>query len=233
MNRRNILIGLGVAAAGAAAGGAWWLTRGPGAPQTAAAPAPASVGTSAGHSMTAAGDMPLFDDDHILGEPGAPVTIIEFASLTCPHCATFHTETYPQVKSEWVDTGRARFVFRHFPLDQLALGAAAVSECIKGDGFFGFIDVLFANQEKWSHAADPLAAIGQYAALAGLDRATLQACLNDEAAITRILEKQTDGRDRYGIASTPSFVVNGKPVVGAQGYDDFKSVLETAASKTS
>ena len=91
----------------------------------------------------------------------------------------------------------------------------------------------FSNQEKWSHSQDPIAAIGQYAALAGLDKATFEACLNDEAAIDRILVKQTDGRDRYGIASTPSFVVNGSPVVGTRGYDDFKTVLEAAATQSS
>jgi len=233
MNRRNILIGFGVVAAGAAAGGGWWwLNRGPGASQVAATPAPgATPGTMA--TAAVAGDMPLFEDDHILGEASAPVTIIEYASLTCPHCAAFHEETYPQIKSEWIDTGRARFVFRHYPLDNLALRAAAVSECIKGNGFFGFLDVLFANQQKWAQAPDPLAAIGQYAALAGLDKDSVQACASDETTINRILERQSDGGSRYGIASTPSFMVNGTPVVGARGYDDFKSVLETAASKTS
>jgi protein-disulfide isomerase len=232
MKRRNILIGLGAVTAGAAVGGGWWwLNRGPGSLPVADSTAPgAAPGTMA---TAAAGEMPLFEDDHILGATEAPVTIIEYASLTCPHCATFHKETLPQVKSEWIEAGRARFVYRHYPLDQLALRAAAVSECIKGNGFFGFLDVLFSNQEKWSHSQDPIAAIGQYAALAGLDKATFEACLNDEAAIDRILQKQTDGRDRYGIASTPSFVVNGSPVVGTRGYDDFKTVLEAAATQSS
>jgi protein-disulfide isomerase len=232
MNRRNIVIGLGVVAAGAAAGGAWsLLNRGPGTPPMASTAPGAAPGTMA--TAAASGPMPIFEDDHILGAAEAPVTIIEYASLTCPHCATFHTETMPEVKSEWVDTGRARFVFRHYPLDQLALRAAAVSECIKGNGFFGFLDVLFANQEKWSHAQDPLAAIGQYAALAGLDKATFDACMNDKAALDRIAERQADGQARYSIASTPSFVVNGTPVVGARSYDDFKAVLEAAATKSS
>jgi protein-disulfide isomerase len=232
MNRRNIVIGLGVVAAGAAAGGAWsLLNRGPGTPPMASTAPGAAPGTMA--TAAASGPMPLFEDDHILGAAEAPVTIIEYASLTCPHCATFHTETMPEVKSEWIDTGRARFVFRHYPLDQLALRAAAVSECIKGNGFFGFLDVLFANQEKWSHAQDPLAAIGQYAALAGLDKATFDACMNDKAALDRIAERQADGQARYSIASTPSFVVNGTPVVGARSYDEFKAVLEAAATKSS
>lgn len=232
MNRRNIVIGLGVVAAGAAAGGAWWwLKRGPGTPPMASTAPGAAPGTMA--TAATSGQMPIFDDDHILGAAEAPVTVIEYASLTCPHCATFHSETMPQVKSEWIETGRARFVYRHYPLDQLALRAAAVSECIKGDGFFGFVDVLFSNQQKWSHAQDPIAAIGQYAALAGLDKATFEACMNDETTLDRITERQSDGQNRYGIASTPSFMVNGTPVVGARGYDEFNAVLETAATESS
>lgn len=228
MNRRNILIGLGVVAAGTAAGGAWWLTRGQQAPATAAGEAPSGMVLA-----TAAGDMPIYDDDHILGDASAPVTFIEYASLTCGHCGAFHRETLPQVKENWIDAGRARLVYRHYPLDQLALRAAAVTECMQGDAFFGFLDVLFNNQEKWAGSADPLQLIGQYAALAGLGREAYEACLSDNAAIDRILKRQTDGRDRYNIASTPSFVVNGTPVIGNQSYEEFNRVLEAAASKAS
>jgi protein-disulfide isomerase len=228
MNRRNILIGFGVVAAGAAAGGTWWLSQGNGG--AAAGGSGALQGTT---MATAAGEIEIFEDDRILGDPAAPVTIVEYSSLTCPHCAAFHRETLPQVKSEWIDSGRARLVFRHYPLDQLALRAAAVANCVPGDGFFGFLDVLFQNQDKWARAQDPMAAIGQYAALAGLDSATVDRCLNDQAAIDRILEKQTDGRDKYNIASTPSFVVNGTPVVGNRPYEEFNSALEEAATEAS
>jgi protein-disulfide isomerase len=232
MNRRNILIGLGVVAV-AAGGGAYWLYSplGPLAPQApAAAPGTAQPAATA---STAAGDMPIFEDDRILGAADAPVTIIEYSSLTCPHCASFHRETLPQVKSEWIDSGRARLVYRHYPLDQLALRAAAAANCIEGNGFFGFLEVLFTNQQRWAQSQDPIAAVGQLAALAGLDRGTFESCLNDEASIDRILRKQTDGRDRYGIASTPSFVVNGTTVTGARSYEEFKSVLESAESAAS
>jgi len=228
MKRRNIVIGLGVVAARAAAGGAWWMTAGRKAPQTATAEAPSGMVLA-----TAAGDMPIYDDDHILGDAAAPVTFIEYASLTCGHCGAFHRETLPEVKAKWIEEGRARMVFRHYPLDQLALRAAAVSECMKGETFFGFLDVLFKNQEKWAANANPLQIIGQYAALAGLDAQAYQLCVSDEAAIDRILKRQTDGRDRYNIASTPSFVVNGTPVVGNQTYEEFNKVLEAAASKAS
>ncbi|MEQ8355064.1 MAG: DsbA family protein [Kiloniellaceae bacterium] len=230
MNRRNILIGLGVVAAGAAAGGGYWL-------QTSQEPMPSAprAASSGGGSAVAAapGAMPLFDDDRILGDTGAPVTILEYSSLTCPHCANFHVNTLPQVKTNWIETGRARLVYRHYPLDQLALRAAAVADCIEGDAFFGFVDVLFENQQKWSGSQDPMAVLQQYAALAGLSPEAFGTCINDEAAITRILEKQTDGRDTYNVASTPTFVVNGTAAAGARSYEDFNGILESAAAKAS
>jgi protein-disulfide isomerase len=230
MNRRNIVIGLGVVAAGAAAGGAWWLSGGlqgaPVAPGGAQAPGTTTL-------AAAPGDMPLFDDDRILGDAAAPVTILEYSSLTCPHCAAFHSETLPQIKAEWIDTGRARLVYRHYPLDQLALRAAAAANCVPGDGFFGFMEVLFQNQNKWARSDDPLAAVGQYAALAGLDKPTYEKCVNDQATIDRILEKQADGRDKYNVTSTPTFVINGTPVAGNRPYEEFNTILEEAATKAS
>lgn len=226
MNRRNILIGLGVVAAGAAAGGAWWLNRPPQA-------LPGAAGTGVMTLAANEGGEPIFEDDHILGDPAAPVTIIEYASLTCSHCGHFHKATLPEVKKDWIEGGRARLVYRHYPLDQLALRAAAVANCIKGDAFFGFINVLFQNQDKWAYSDDPLTALQQYAALAGIGPEAFEACMTDEAVINRILEKQTDGRDRYSVGSTPSFVVNGKLVVGAMEYPEFKDVLEQAAAKAS
>lgn len=230
MDRRNILIGLGVVAAGAAAGGAWWLSRGPkGAP-----PPSGNAGAPGEATMAAApGEMPLYDDDRILGDAAAPVTILEYSSLTCPHCAAFHRETLPRVKTEWIESGRARLVYRHYPLDQVALRAAAAANCVPGDGFFGFMDVLFQNQEKWAGSQDPFAAVGQYAALAGLDKATYEKCLSDEAVIDRILERQADGRDKYNVTSTPTFVINGTPVAGNLPYEEFNRILEEAATKAS
>lgn len=228
MKRRNILIGFGTVAAAAAAGGAYWLNRAP-APAPMASPAGGTTGSQP--VATASGGMALHEDDHILGDAAAPVTIIEYASLTCSHCANFHIDTLPRVKSNWIDSGRARLVYRHYPLDQLALRAAALAECVQGDGFFGFLDVLFANQSRWSHSDDPATVLQQYAALAGLSPSDSQVCISDEATIDRILSRQTEGRDKYKVASTPSFVVNGTSVVGGRTYEDFNAILETAAAK--
>lgn len=219
MKRRNILIGMGAVALGAGVGGAYAFMQGPSQSTSA------TGGTGSNPQLAAAGDMPLFEDDRILGAADAPVTIIEYSSLTCPHCASFHSATLPQVKTNWIDTGRARLVYRHYPLDRLALRAAAAANCIEGDGFFGFLDVLFNNQQQWSRNPDPLGALQRFAGLAGLSPEAFEACVADEATITRILEIQTDGRDTYEVASTPSFVINGRRVVGARSYEEFDAAL--------
>ncbi len=170
-------------------------------------------------------DMAIHDYDRILGAADAPITMIEYSSLTCPHCATFHRETLPQIKETWIAGGKVRLVYRHYPLDGLALRAAAVGNCIQGKRFFSFMDILFKNQQKWARAQDPLAALGQYARLAGLGQEQAEACLADRAAMDKILQGAQEGRAAYGVESTPTFIVNGKKLSGAQPYDEFDSVF--------
>jgi protein-disulfide isomerase len=208
MNRRKILI-LSAAAAGLT--GAWRLGLRP-------------------HPAHAAEE--LFDDDRILGETDAPVTIIEYSSLTCPHCASFHKETLPQVKENWIETGQARLVYRHFPLDGLALRAALVADCIEGERHFAFLDALFRGQKVWSRAEDPVKALAQLAALAGLDRAQFDACIADQEHTNEILARRQHGQDTYDIQSTPTFIVNGRKVQGASDYEAFNKALERAAADT-
>ena len=208
MNRRNILI-FGAAIAGLPA--AWRLVL---------APRPARAQEQ------------IFDDDRILGDANAPVTIIEYSSLTCPHCANFHKNTLPEVKENWIETGRARIVYRHFPFDALGLRAAMVANCIEGDRHFSFLDALFYGQELWTRAKDPLGALAQVAALAGLDKATFDACIADEAELERILIRAKDARETYGVNSTPTFIINGTKVQGAVGYDEFNKALEEAAARS-
>jgi protein-disulfide isomerase len=171
----------------------------------------------------------IFDDDRILGAPEAPVTIIEYSSLTCPHCANFHKNVLPEVKENWIGTGRARLVYRHFPLDGLALRAALVANCIDGDRHFSFIDALFRGQKVWSRSNDPVAALAQVAALAGLDRAAFDACIANEAEMDRILGGAKHAQDTYKVDSTPTFIVNGRKVQNAAGYEEFNKLLENSA----
>lgn len=170
-------------------------------------------------------DMAIHADDRILGAADAPITMIEYSSLTCPHCATFHRETLPRIKENWIDDGKVRLVFRHYPLDGLALRAAAIGNCIPGKRFFAFMGILFKNQRKWARAQDPLTALGQYARLAGLSQEQADACLADRAAMDKILQGAQEGRAVYGVESTPTFIVNGKKLSGALPYDEFESVF--------
>jgi protein-disulfide isomerase len=168
--------------------------------------------------------------DRIMGDEGAPVTIIEYASLTCGHCASFHENTLPQVKSEWIEAGRARLVFRHFPLDGLALRAAAVANCMEGDRFFTFVSALFRSQSRWAHDSNPIDALNGIAKVAGMDDATFTSCVENEAEMEAILATAREGAKAFKVESTPTFVINGKKVAGDMRYEDFETLLSEAAS---
>jgi protein-disulfide isomerase len=173
-------------------------------------------------------EAPVTEKDRILGNPDAPITILEYSSLTCPHCARFHMNTLPDVKKNWIDTGKARLVYRNFPLDGLALRAAAVASCVQGDAYFGFLDALFRGQSRWARAKDPTAALAQVARLAGIDQKTFDACIADQAEMDHILRQKVDGQQAYKIRSTPTFVINGDKVEGALGPEQFGKLLAKA-----
>ena len=183
-------------------------------------------------SVARAQEPTLYDDDRILGSPDAPITIIEYSSLTCPHCASFHKNTLPQLKEEWIKTGRARLVYRHFPFDGLGLRAALVANCLEGNLHFVFLDALFKGQEMWARDQDPVGALARIAGLAGMDKATFDACIADQDEMKIILERKQEGVDAYGVNSTPSFFINGRKMSGALPYEEFDKVLEDILSQT-
>ncbi|WP_366554088.1 DsbA family protein [Aquibaculum sediminis] len=177
----------------------------------------------------AAQDVALREGDRVLGESEAPVTIIEYSSLTCPHCARFHREILPEVKSEWIEEGRAKLAYRHFPLDGLALRAAMVANAMPTDrAFFAFIEVLFETQAQWSQAQDPLEALARHAQLAGLSQERFNAAVEDEPGMNAILEGFVEARDEFGVNSTPTFFANGEKVEGVGDYESFARVLDAA-----
>ena len=166
--------------------------------------------------------------DRVIGDPAAPMTIIEYASLTCPHCADFHTETLPQLKKEWIENGKAKLIYRDFPLDKYAAAAAQIARCAPQDKYFVFLNAFYAQQQTWARSNDPLKTLTQLAALGGMSQADVDACLANEELRDGILQMRLDGQMEYDINSTPSFVVNGKKVSNLP-YDDFKEILEEAA----
>lgn len=171
-------------------------------------------------------------DEHILGAADAPITIIEYSSLTCPHCASFHRETLPELKENWIEPGKARLVYRHYPLDRLALRAAMVAECLEGRRYFSFLDLLFKQQQRWARADDPIDALSKLARMGGIGPDDFKTCVQDEPTARRILERQVAARNTFDVQSTPTFIVEGQKVSGAQPYAEFEKLLESLDSQS-
>ncbi|HEY3916653.1 MAG TPA: DsbA family protein [Stellaceae bacterium] len=157
-------------------------------------------------------------DDRVLGKADAPVTMFEFFSLTCPHCAEFEAETYPKVRKDWVDTGKAKIVYRDYPLDQNALKAAMVARCAPPERYAAFVEVLFQQQAVWGVQKDPTDTLKKIAALGGVGADQFDKCINDEALSKSIVAEEYQAQQDYGVDSTPSFFINGKKYVGAAPY---------------
>ena len=161
----------------------------------------------------------------VLGDPGAPIEIIEYASMTCGACASFHAFTLPDLKAHWIETGRARLVFREYPLDGLALRVAALARCAGGGNFFGFIDVLFRTRERWIEASDPAAELKAIVASGGLDPAIVDQCFDDRVVMQQILEGIDEARATHAVRVTPTLVINGEVVSGDPGYAALDTML--------
>jgi len=172
-------------------------------------------------------------EDRVLGQADASVTIIEYASLTCPHCAAFDHDTLPKIKQNWIDTGKAKLVYRDFPLDGWALRAAMVARCAPPERYFGFIDALFQGQNAWARPdVDHEQALGRIAKLGGISDDKFQTCIKDEKLADAIAASRVAAEKEYGVDSTPTFFVNGTKMVGEHSYDAFEKALTAAQPKT-
>jgi protein-disulfide isomerase len=171
--------------------------------------------------------------DHVLGKAEAPITIIEYGSLTCPHCAEFDTTTLPDLKKNWIETGKAKLVFRVFPLNGLDLHAAMLARCVPPGSYFAFIDTVYHDQTNWMGAHDPEEALGSIARLAGVSEDKVKSCLADKALQDAVVADAYTAQKSYGVDSTPTFFINGAKMDpnGAQPYDVFDKQL-SAASKS-
>ena len=159
--------------------------------------------------------------DRALGRDDAPVTMQEWFSLTCTHCAAWSKEVFPEVKAKLIDTGKLRYIYRDFPLDQVALTAAMVARALPASRYEAFVGNLLATQDRWAFArdVDSNAELFKRAALAGMPRATFDATVGDAALRTAILNEQQAGADKYKIDSTPTFIVGEKSHAGEQPYE--------------
>jgi protein-disulfide isomerase len=171
-------------------------------------------------------------DDRILGNPDAPITIVEYASMSCPHCAHFTNDILPELKKKWIDTGKAKLVLRDFPLDKLALEAAMVQRCAPPDRFYAFVDTYFGDQQQWVTAQDSQAAIARLAELGGMSKSEVDACLKNSALENRILGERLVASKDLGVDATPTFFVNGTKFQGEPTVAEFDKLLSTLAAKS-
>ncbi len=182
--------------------------------------------TEGAETTSSSTEIAALETDVAVGSEDAPVTIIEYASMTCGHCATFHNETYPQLKEKYIETGKVRYILREFPLDQFAAAAFVTAHCIGEGNYYAAIDLLFEEQNTWIAARpenrkDALAAIARKA---GVGRAQFDSCLEDESLYERVKTVQESGRE-LGIRSTPTFFVNGEKYSGALPFERFEEIL--------
>src|SRR5271165_5814043 len=216
VTRRHLLLGTAAVIAVAAAGGGYYFwTR----PAVSAPEPPGGADVPMAELMA---PPPLGDES--LGSANAPVTIIEYASMTCPHCAHFHETTFPELKKKYIDTGKVRFIFREFPLDQLAAAGAMLARCAGKDKYFPLIETLFAQQKDWV-VQKPLEPMLNIARQAGFTQQSFDECLANQEMLTGIEEGRTRASTKFGVNSTPTFFINGKIIRGGLSAEDLDKQL--------
>ena len=194
---------------------------------TKSAPPQAGAQGTAVRASTSGAGLP----EMAMGSADAPLTIIEYASLTCPHCAAFQRDTVPELKKEYIDTGLVRWVYRDFPLDSLALAAAMLARCSGPERYFGFVEVLFRSQSSWANSDNPRLELARIARLANMPEETFEACLKDSSLLKGIQAGAEEAKNKYAIDSTPTFIVGDRKLPGAVPFKDFKEIIDVALKK--
>jgi protein-disulfide isomerase len=194
-------------------------------PQPAMAQAPATPPSAAAQAAA----LKLTPDDRILGKADAPVTIVEYASLTCPHCAHFDIDVLPKLKAKWIDTGKARLILRDYPLDEPAMRAAMVARCAPADKFYPFIDTLFHDQQQWVMSKDYKAALQRLALLGGMSKSEFDACLANKSVEDKVLQSRVNATQQLAVEATPTFFINGIKFDGAPEEDAMDAAIAHAA----
>ena len=160
-----------------------------------------------------------------MGKDDAPVKIVEYASMTCPHCAHFANETFEELKEKYIDTGKVQYEFREFPFDGLALRASMLARCAGPNRALPMIEVLFKQQAGWASAQDPIAELGKLGRLGGVSESKFKACMQDQALADAVLANRLHGEKEMNVTSTPTFFVNGDKISGAQPIEEFDKVI--------
>jgi protein-disulfide isomerase len=198
--------------------------------------ATAALGTSAltplGKALADVSELELMKPqalpDMVMGDAKAPVTIVEYASMTCPHCAHFDEVIFPELKKRYIDTGKVRFIFREFPLDNLAAAASMLARCAGESDpsrYFALVDTLFRQQNQWA-VQQPIPPLKAIAKQAGFTEDSFNACLANQKILDSIESVRQRAIDTFKVHSTPTFFVNGKTVEGALSIEEFAKVID-------
>ena len=163
-------------------------------------------------------------DDIPMGSATAPVTIIEYASMTCPHCAAFAVTTFPQLKEKYIDTGKVKYIMREYPLDPLAAAAFMLARCSGPDKYYPLIETLFAQQQKWA-VKEPLPPLLAIAKQAGFTQQSFEACLNDKALLDKVQQMRTRGKEKFKVEATPTFYINGERHSGEIPMEELDKII--------
>lgn len=193
----------------------------PAAPAQAATPAPEAA------TLAEFTYVPK-ESDIVFGKPDAPVTLVEYASLSCSHCAAFYKEVFPDLQKYYLDTGRAKLVYRHYPLNQPALDAAQMVQCADKDARKAYIKVLFTTQDKWAYDAGYREALAGIAVLGGMDRKKFDECLANKDLQSSILLTYQEAKDSYNVSSTPTLFLDNEMVKGNHSYDSISLAIDKA-----
>lgn len=164
--------------------------------------------------------------DMVEGDANAPVTIVEYASLTCSHCADFYNTTLPEIREKYIKTGKARLIFREFAFDPRATAGFMLARCAPEDRYFPLVQVLFEKQMEWAAAADALPPLKQIASMAGLDEKAFTACLQNQTVLDEVNSSFERGKE-LGVTATPTFFINGNKYEGALSVEDMSSVIDS------
>jgi len=159
------------------------------------------------------------------GREDAPVTIIEYASLTCPHCRAFHLNVWPSLKKKYVDTGQVRFIMREFPFDPRASAGFMLARCVAEDRWYPTIDLLYRTQDRWARAADGTTALKSVMGMTGMGTADFEKCLQDQGLLEKVTAVAEAGRS-FGVDSTPTFFINGQMQKGALTIERFSEIID-------
>ena len=180
----------------------------------------------------------LFDiyaatSERTLGDSEAPITVIEYASMTCPHCAKFHRETFGDIKKEYIDTGKVYWVLREFPLDKLALKASMMARCVAPSMYFNLVEVLFNSQSRWIESDAPMQALEKTGRLAGMTPELFKECTENTELEMHVLKNMQTGQNQWAVKATPTFIINygEERASGALKFEEFKEIFDKLLQK--